>query len=93
MVSIVCPECGEDDDLRGKRDGDLIHLTCEICTHTWDRNLKPTCLNCSADGEDLSFRPIPMFSKGRGTMMTPTGLRDSWDCDTCGQSDCTRPRE
>jgi len=92
MVEIVCPSCGEDDALRGKRAGDVIHLTCEQCGHRWDRDLKPKCFNCGAHGEDLSYRPIPIFSRGRGTMQTPMGQKDSWDCDKCGQSDCTRPK-
>ena len=90
-MNVVCPSCGEDDKLRGKRDGDLIHLTCEACAHTWDRDTKPTCFNCGAHGETLNYRPIPIFMKGRGLMQTPTGEKDAWDCDGCGQSNCTRP--
>jgi ribosomal protein L37E len=94
VIQIVCPECGEDDDLRGKRGQDSIAMTCQACGHQWIRLLKPKCLNCGAMGEDLlSYRPIPLFAKGRGTMQTPSGQRDSWDCDRCGRSDCTRPRE
>lgn len=91
-MSIVCAACGEDDALRGDRDGNVIHVTCNTCGHFWDRSVEPTCFNCGATGPTLSYRPIPMFSKGRGTMQTPSGQRDSWDCDACGQSDCTRPR-
>ena len=94
MVSPECPECGEDDRLRGDRRPDVIHMRCEACGHTWDRSLKPKCLNCGAEGqENLSYRPIPIFSRGRGTMQTPMGQKDAWDCDLCGRSNCTRPLE
>jgi predicted RNA-binding Zn-ribbon protein involved in translation (DUF1610 family) len=93
MTALACPGCGEEDDLRGARKRDAIRMTCERCGYVWKRDLKPTCLNCGAQGDYLIHRPMPIFSKGRGTMQTPTGLRDSWDCDTCGQSDCTRPKE
>lgn len=93
MLTIECPSCGEDDELRGKRNGDLINMTCEACGHTWTRDTRTRCLVCGAEGPDLNYRPIPLFSKGRGTMRTPSGQRDSWDCDKCGQSDCTRPKD
>lgn len=90
MTSVVCPACGEDDRLRGQRTGDVIQVACEACGHSWDRDLRPRCFNCQS--ENLSYRPQPLFSKGRGTMRTPAGQRDSWDCDECGQSDCTRKK-
>ena len=30
-LDIVCPHCGETDDLAGTRDGELIHIACGSC--------------------------------------------------------------
>lgn len=88
MASIVCPSCGEDDKLSGERKDDVITITCEVCGMRWKRDLRPKCGNCGS--ENLSFRPQPLWSGGRGTMRAVSGLKDSWDCDDCGASDATR---
>ena len=35
MDELTCDTCGTDDHLRGERDGDVIHITCEGCGASW----------------------------------------------------------
>lgn len=91
MAEIVCPSCGEDDRLRGTRRGEAIDVRCLACGAEWTRDLSIKCCYCGSDS--LNYRPIPLWSGGRGTMQTPSGKRDSWDCDDCGSTDVTRKRD
>lgn len=88
MTEVACPSCGETEKIRGDRKPDSIRITCGVCTFAWTRNLKMTCYHCGSD--QLRYTPIPLWSKGRGTMRTPSGKRDSWSCNDCGEPDVTR---
>ena len=90
MAIVACPNCGEDDRIRGERRGEAIHVTCEACGNTWDRDTRKRC--CYCDSKNLRYTPIPLWSGGRGTMQTPSGMRESWACDDCGEPDVTRKR-
>jgi uncharacterized Zn finger protein len=37
-LSLRCPSCGEDERLRGSRQGDLSVVRCEACGHEWLRD-------------------------------------------------------
>jgi hypothetical protein len=39
VPTVVCPLCGEDDDLTGTRSGERIELTCGACATRWDRDV------------------------------------------------------
>jgi len=90
MTDLKCPSCGEADRIMGTPRGDLIHLFCRSCGKGWDRDPRQRCAYC--DSYDLSSTPIPMMSKGRGTMQTPAGERESYRCETCGAADATRKK-
>lgn len=81
-MEIRCPHCAEADKLRGERDGEIIHLTCESCGATWDRELVPACPECG--GDDLQAIPLAIVEKGRGTQLSVVGTRIihlCYDCD------------
>ena len=88
MTSVICPSCGEEERLRGSREGDLIEVVCEVCGKKWIRDTGRRCRYCNS--EHLRYTPIPLWSMGRGTMRTPSGERESWACEECGGSDVTR---
>jgi hypothetical protein len=91
MSDVACPGCGEEDDLTGERKGDTIYLGCDKCGETWTRDVGKRCVVCSS--QRLRYTPIPHWSRGRGTMQTPAGERESYACKDCGAPDCTRKRE
>ena len=88
MTHVECPACGEEDRLRGTRKGEAIHIVCEVCGKRWQRDAVLRCAYCQS--VHLEYRPLPLFSAGRGTMRTATGKRDSWTCLDCGVADATR---
>lgn len=90
MAEVVCPSCGEDEDLRGARRDDAVVVTCEACGTTFDRDLTPRCTACGGD----ELVPVPtnlLEDSGRGDMTTPTGIVRRWLCWSCGARDATTP--
>lgn len=88
MATVVCPACGEDDDLRGERRGDAVVVTCQRCDTTFDRDLTPRCTACGGD-ELVPFSANLLEDSGRGDMTTPTGIVRRWVCWSCGARDAT----
>ena len=88
MADIACAKCGEQERLQGTTLQTFIHVLCQACGHSWQRDPRPTCLICGS--HDLDHTPIPLWSAGRGTMRTPAGERDAWACKDCGGADVTR---
>ena len=80
-MGIACPSCGEDEALRGHREGDRIDLSCEACGHTWIRDLTPRCPQCG--GLDLQTVPLAILEKGRGTQLSIVGTRPIDLCTVC----------
>lgn len=80
-MEIRCPQCDESNDLRGDRDGDVIHLTCGACAAEWDRDLSPSCDECG--GDDLQAVPLAIVEKGRGTQLSVVGTRIIHLCYAC----------
>lgn len=81
MNSIHCPECGEANDVSGKRAGDVITISCGSCGATWDRDLSPRCQHCG--GDDVQPVPLAIVEKGRGTQLSVVGTRIVYLCSTC----------
>lgn len=80
-MEIVCPHCGESEDLSGVRAGDLIDLTCGACGHGWPRDLNARCEQCG--GDDLQTVPLAIVEKSRGTQLSMVGTRPIDLCSVC----------
>jgi hypothetical protein len=79
---LVCPSCGESDDLSGRRTAEGIVITCEVCGMEWPRDAAPaTCATCG--GTDLEERPQPDTAYSRGTQVSIVGWRTVVLCVSC----------
>lgn len=79
---IVCPYCGEPDDLAGEREGELIRITCGACDTVWDRDPRVTCPRCGST--DTYAAPVAVIEKSRGTQLSivsTTAEHLCWRCD------------
>lgn len=90
-LSIACPECGEDEHLRGSRDGDAILVTCESCETTWERDLTPRCKSCGTDDVRVAFQAV--IEKSRGTQLSINSLKQIWLCLICDADTYEKVRE
>ncbi len=80
--ALVCPNCGEDDNLAGARTEQLIHITCGACGTEWDRDPERRCPRCGAG--DLYAVPVAIVEKSRGTQLSILSTRPEylcWNCD------------
>ncbi|MEL7207680.1 MAG: hypothetical protein AAGK32_05535 [Actinomycetota bacterium] len=68
MADIVCPECGEDDDLAGTPVDDTIEITCGACTRVWRRDLTPRCERCGGENVHAALKAI--VERSRGTQLS-----------------------
>ena len=91
MDTTACPSCGEEERLQGTPKGERIFIACNACGHGWLRDLKKVCVYCGS--KELRYTPQPLWSKGRGTMRTPAGVREAYTCEACGDTDATRRRD
>lgn len=80
-MDIACPKCGEAEELHGSRHDDVISLQCDVCGHTWDRDLKPKCRRCGS--RDMQPVPLAILEKGRGTQLSVVGTRQIYLCSAC----------
>ena len=82
---LICPGCGEDDDLSGHRDGNpgqqTITVTCGSCALSWVRDLKPTCPTCGSAEVRTALQSI--VDKSRGTQLSIQSMRAVYLCPTC----------
>ena len=90
MPEVVCPACGEDDDLSGRRREDAVVVTSGRCGTTFDRDLTPRCRACGSE-ELVRVSTNLLEDSGRGDMTTPTGIVRRWLCWACGARDATTP--
>ena len=81
MSDLVCANCGEEDELRGDRDGETITITCESCGLIWDRNLKPVCPTCGNEDVRPAFQAV--LDKSRGTQLSIQSMLLLYLCPTC----------
>jgi len=94
---VACPDCGEDEELTGRRIDDggrqQLELTCEKCGASWFRDGAPRCGLCGS--EDIEGIPTSTLQeKGRGDQWAPSGIRPVFYCWACRGDDVTssRPR-
>jgi transcription elongation factor Elf1 len=80
-VTIACPRCGEVDSLEGRRQGELITLTCGACGLRWERDPSPTCDRC--EGTDMYPAIAAIVEKGRGSQLSVVGTRVVHLCEDC----------
>lgn len=84
-MDILCPRCGETEDLRGSRAGEVIELSCGACGHRWPRDLRARCSQCG--GTDIQTVPLAILEKSRGTQLSVVGTRP---VDLCSQCDAAK---
>jgi DNA-directed RNA polymerase subunit RPC12/RpoP len=78
---IVCPDCGEHDDLTGERQDELIEITCGVCACRWQRDPERRCPRCGAG--DLYAAPVAVIEKSRGSQLSIVSTRSEYLCWTC----------
>lgn len=91
LPEIACPECGEQEELRGSRDGTRILVTCESCGTGWERDLTPRCKTCGTDDVRVAFQAV--VEKSRGTQLSVTSLKQIWLCLICDAEQYEKVRE
>jgi len=79
---IVCPRCGEAEDLRGSQTPDGIRIECGACGHGWLRDHEAErCATCG--GTDLLTRPRALTQYSRGTQLSIVGIGQIVLCAAC----------
>lgn len=91
MDDLICPHCDSDEHLRGERDGDAIHMTCDACELTWDRDLKPRCKRCG--NTDLRSAAQAVWEKSRGSQLSIVSVQTVHLCPDCDADKVARIRE
>ena len=81
---IVCPKCGEAEELTGSRSPEGIRILCEQCGMTWLRDAEPQkCATCG--GTDVVERPRALTQYSRGTQLSIVGISEVLLCRACDQ--------
>lgn len=78
-MNFECPSCGETRQLRGEREGDLVHITCQSCEHQWTHDP----WKCPKCGGRLDPVRKPLLQKARGTQQSIIGFRVEKECLRC----------
>ena len=82
---LTCPNCGEEDNLSGHRDGEpgneTITVTCGSCGLSWARDLAPRCPTCGTDDVRTALQSI--VEKSRGNQLSIQSMRVVYLCPTC----------
>lgn len=89
MPLIRCPGCGEHEALRGveqQQPGLLVE--CTACGHRWERDLTLRCGRCGSQELDPVLTTT-LEEAGRGEQRTPSGLRRTYRCRSCGARNAT----
>ena len=91
MQEIVCPNCGEDENLRGdskeSRKTEKVTVICETCEIKWERDLTPRCPSCGS--EDLRTALRSIVDKSRGTQLSIQSLTVVYLCPDCDVGELT----
>lgn len=87
-MTVACPRCGEADELQGRRQNDLIALTCGVCGFEWERDPSPTCGRCG--GDEMVAAVAAIVEKGRGTQLSVVGTRVVHLCEACDAATLAR---
>jgi RNA polymerase subunit RPABC4/transcription elongation factor Spt4 len=88
---LICPVCGSDDELRGEREDELIHVTCQRCDVSWDRDLTPRCPTC--ESTDVWSAAEAVWEKARGSQLSIVSVRTVYVCPTCEPDRAERIRD
>jgi hypothetical protein len=81
-VNVSCPGCGETEELRGRRDGETIAVSCERCGTEWIRDpSNPSCARCG--GDDIVTAPKALVEKSRGTQLSVLATTIVRFCRAC----------
>ena len=79
---IVCPKCGESEELTGSQSPDGIQVLCGRCGMTWLRDAGPQkCATCG--GTDVVRRPRALTQYSRGTQLSIVGIGEVLLCRVC----------
>lgn len=79
---LVCPSCGEAEELTGQPSPEGIRVTCDRCGASWLRDrTSDVCATCG--GTELEARPLPTTAYSRGTQVSIVGWRQVLLCVTC----------
>ncbi|MCP3935342.1 MAG: hypothetical protein GY708_08220 [Actinomycetia bacterium] len=81
MSDIVCPACGEDEELDGEREGDVIAITCARCETTWHRDPSPRCPRCDSPDVEAAIKAV--IEKSRGSQLSIVATQIVHLCRTC----------
>tara|TARA_B100000745_G_scaffold292672_1_gene233781 strand:+ start:989 stop:1321 length:333 start_codon:yes stop_codon:yes gene_type:complete len=85
MSDVLCPRCGEEESLVGRREGppgdETITVTCGSCDLEWVRDLTPRCPACGSDAVRPALQSI--VEKSRGTQLSIQSLRVVHLCPEC----------
>ncbi|MEX2290512.1 MAG: hypothetical protein WD794_09330 [Mycobacteriales bacterium] len=82
---VRCPQCGEQDELSGRRtEGDIL-LTCHTCGYEGPRVARRRCPTCG--GDDVVVRPKALVERSRGTQLSVVGYTTVVLCRTCDADD------
>ena len=82
---VRCPQCGEQEELSGRRvDGEIL-LTCHACDYDGPRTAKRRCATCG--GADVVERPRALVERSRGTQLSVVGYTTAVLCRSCDAGD------
>ncbi|MPZ60383.1 MAG: hypothetical protein GEU93_03610 [Propionibacteriales bacterium] len=81
VADFRCAECGETEDLSGRRGPDGIRITCGTCGASWLRDTAERCAECG--GADLVRRTQVLTQYSRGTQLSVVGTRQIPLCPAC----------
>jgi Zn ribbon nucleic-acid-binding protein len=78
---VRCPQCGEQEELSGRRVNDEVFLTCDSCGYDGPRVARRTCPTCGS--VDVVDRPKAVVERSRGTQLSVVGYTTVTLCRTC----------
>ncbi len=78
---VRCPQCGEQEELLGRRVDGEVFLTCERCGYDGPRVARRTCPTCGSDA--VVDRPKAVVERSRGTQLSVVGYTTVTLCKTC----------
>jgi hypothetical protein len=80
--AIVCPGCGESEELTGSPSPEGIRITCGRCGCEWLRDsVAQACATCG--GIELETRSRALTQYSRGTQLSIVGLSEILLCRVC----------
>lgn len=82
---VRCPQCGETEELSGRRVDGVIHLRCDRCGYDGPRVAARRCATCG--GTDVVERPRAVVERSRGTQLSVVGYTTVLLCRGCDADD------